>query len=212
MNQLLVPFIENYNSNSPIAEISNLLRHGDYTPINITPWPAHPYRPDVSFTVMHCNDAILLKYSVNENYTQARFHGINDPVYNDSCVEFFIGFDHLPYYYNLEFNCLGTALIGYGKDRHRELLSKDIIGKVRSYSTLQSGFSEGPCQWKLTVVIPFDIFCYNNISTLAGRKAHANFFKCGEQLPQRHYCVWNHIDSPKPDFHLPEYFGSVIFV
>ena len=211
MKHLFIPFTQPSGNRTSAKETSRVSDRQEWHSISSTPWAAYNYLPDVSFAVSHCNDAIILTYSVSENYTQARFHAINDPVYNDSCVEFFISFN-MPYYYNLEFNCLGIAMIGYGKNRSmRDLLQEDIIRTVRSYPTLKPGFDEGPRQWQLTVMIAVDVFCYDNISSLEGMQAHANFYKCGEQLPQRHYCAWNAIDSPKPNFHLPEYFGSIVF-
>ncbi len=43
------------------------------------------------------------------------------------------------------------------------------------------------------------------------RSARGNFYKCGDETKSEHYGMWNNIDSPKPNFHLPECFGDFIF-
>jgi len=212
MKHLQVPFIKSINSQTPLQKISAVLDSEEQHFINIAPWPDYSYLPKVSFAVIHSNTAICLKYFVDESYVQAHYHQVNDPVYNDSCVEFFIGFDDVGRYYNLEFNCLGTALVGYGKSNDRDYLEKDIIENVSRYTSLQPGFKEGALQWQLTLMIPVTVFCFDKISTLQGSKARANFFKCGDQLPQKHYCAWNKVHSSKCNFHLPEYFGSMEFL
>ena len=37
------------------------------------------------------------------------------------------------------------------------------------------------------------------------------FYKCGDETEFKHRGMWNIINNPKPDFHLPEYFGNIIF-
>ena len=212
MKHLQVPFVQGINSQFPLQEISSILDSEERHFINIAPWKGYSYLPKVSFAVLHCNTAILLKYFVDESYVRAHYRHINDPVYNDSCVEFFIGFDDPASYYNLEFNCLGTALMGYGKSRDRDFLEKNIIKKISSCTSLQPGFKEGALQWELTLVIPVAVFCFNNISALQGSNARVNFYKCGDELPQQHYCVWNPVNSPECNFHLPEYFGTMEFL
>ena len=99
-------------------------------------WSNSKYEPIVLFSIAHTKNSILLKYEVSEQYTTARYSEINDPVFRDSCVEFFIGFDDDDYYYNLEFNCLGTPLVGYGSgDKGRKIIDKDLVGKINSLDT-----------------------------------------------------------------------------
>lgn len=83
-------------------------------------WPAYPYRPHVEFTIAHAGQQILLKYDVTEQQVRAVNDQINSPVYEDSCVEFFIAFDESGYY-NLQFNSIGTALVGYGSNSNERV-------------------------------------------------------------------------------------------
>jgi hypothetical protein len=55
-------------------------------------------------------------------------------VHEDSCVEFFISFEEDSSYYNLEINCIGTCLFGYGKGKdEREMVDPVVIRKIKRH-------------------------------------------------------------------------------
>ncbi len=174
-------------------------------------WFDFNYAPKVSFAVGYNEDSLFLKYFVEEEHCKAVYSKINEPVYKDSCVEFFISFGNDENYYNLEINCLGTCLIEYGPNRHeREFLSKKLIKKINTQTTLKK--ENNFYKWEITLAIPFDVFCFTELAQLKGKSAKANLYKCGDDLPVPHYLTWNPIDTPSPDFHRPEYFGTLNFV
>ena len=132
-------------------------------------------------------------------------------MYQDSCVEFFVSFNDEKAYYNFEFNCIGTTHVGYGENKEsRELLRNDLISQIKYQCVINNQQGRG-IHWELTVVIPFALFCYNKLSTLGGQFCKANFYKCGDHLPIPHFVSWTNIDSDEPNFHLPEFFGSLKF-
>ena len=51
-----------------------------------------------------------------------------------------------------------------------------------------------------------------SIESLKGVCATANFYKCGDDLPEPHFVSWNKIEAPTPNFHLPKYFGEIEFI
>ena len=178
-------------------------------------WSDNEYAPKVSFSIAHTHNSILLKYNVSEQYLIARYREINDPVFKDSCVEFFIAFDDDNNYYNLEFNCLGTPLVAYGLGKNsRKKIEKRLVGKIKSYQLIKNPIANQSSliNWELLLVIPFDVFAHHNITTLKDSVCKANFYKCGDDLPDPHFLSWNKINSPSPDFHLPQFFGGVHFV
>lgn len=180
--------------------------------IYFEPWPAAAIKPDVKFRLFYGDDAVFLKFIVQEKYFRATCTRINDPVYQDSCVEFFIGFERNGPYYNFEFNASGIPLAGYGAGRERELLEISLIERIRIDTTHKEKTSDMlPFHWELTAVIPFDVFCKHRLSTLTGAECYANFYKCGDLLPEPHFLCWNNIEASQPDFHLPQYFGKLMF-
>jgi hypothetical protein len=39
----------------------------------------------------------------------------------------------------------------------------------------------------------------------------ANFYKCGDELQTPHFLSWNPIEIDQPDFHRPDFFGTLEF-
>lgn len=209
MKELVISSLEELNYNKDIAKISLRLDSLDRNKLVYSPWPSFPYNPDVQFVASYSYDCIFLKYYVNEKNIRAENKAINSSVWEDSCVEFFISFDDTGYY-NFEFNCIGTALVGFGKEKiNRHLLPADLIGEIKLHHSLLK--TEKGFHWELTVAIPSHIFICHPPLILQGKKARANFYKCGDLLPEPHFVSWTNIESAEPNFHLPEFFGTLTF-
>lgn len=214
MKTLVIPFLEQVDRRTPAEALWAAMAPLDAVDIARVPWPAFPYRPSVQFKIAHTVDGLLLQYEVREKHLKAEYRNTNDPVYKDSCVEFFLSFDGKNYY-NLEFNCLGTALIGYGNaDRtERRYLAKHTIEQLRSYSNIKAkAMDSSDTEWRLLLNIPFEVFDADVIDSLAGVRCTGNFYKCGDELPLPHFVAWNDIDHPLPNFHLPRFFGELLFL
>ncbi|MGZ3754404.1 MAG: carbohydrate-binding family 9-like protein [Mucilaginibacter sp.] len=205
-----VPFLDMVTQYSPIENISTELNNLVPHKIGCSPWPQFPYKPDCEFAIAHHSDCIFLKYFVSEDYILARYMQPNDLVYRDSCVEFFISFAGDDRYYNFEFNSLGTCFLGYSfGNGDMKLASAGLIKEIK-HSTLMYN-SEGKVNWELTLVIPVTLFYQHALKTLNSARCRANFYKCGDDLPIPHYLAWNNIESEKPNFHLPRFFGELRF-
>jgi hypothetical protein len=183
-------------------------------PVAILNWQEFPYSPEVSFRIAHSGSHIYLKFHVKEKAIRAVETRINGEVYKDSCVEFFVSFDAMNYY-NFEFSCIGTPHIAYGEGRHnRKHLPEDVIRQILIESSLGKEPFEtrtGDFSWELTAIIPVSTFVHHPAIRMGGRKATANFYKCGDALPEPHFVTWNPIGTPQPDYHRPEYFGNLEF-
>ena len=214
MKQLTVPYLDQVNHWSSSDEIFSAMADLPRTKLQEVPWPAEfPYKPEVCFRLAHAEDCLLLNFEVQEKHVRAVYRQTNDPVYKDSCVEFFLSFD-TQHYYNFEFNCAGIGLIGYGTSdkRTRNRLSKERIEKVKTVSSLPvNGQIGDETTWELLLNIPFEVFTGDHITSFAGKRCTANFYKCGDDLPIPHYVSWNRIEHPVPNFHLPEFFGELLF-
>ena len=213
MKQVEAVALENCSFNTAINEVSFFMGSVAKHSLNNTPWLSYPYKPEVNFSIAYGADCIFLKYYVSEKFIRAANGAINSAVYEDSCVEFFISFENDKSYYNFEFNCIGTALVGYGeKKTDRVLLSEALIGQIKYQAVISNQQAGDDIQWELTVAIPFNVFCYHQLKDVKGKKCRANFYKCGDLLPTPHFISWSPIEWPEPNFHLPECFGSLEFV
>jgi len=213
MKNLQVPFISNNEFIDGIASVSSIFNEVERQTIDNLLWSNNGYKPLVSFAIAFSEDAILLKYFVSEKYFKSDYHQINDPVYKDSCVEFFIAFGDDGNYYNLEFNAIGSVLMGYGSGKNdREMLDASVISKIKSqHQIILSTNDTNDNNWELTLNIPFKIFIHNNITSLIGVDCRANFYKCGDDLPVPHFLSWNAVNYLQPNFHLPQFFGVIRF-
>ena len=215
VKSLQIPFLTANNGTVRLHEVSEWLDRQEKNLIAIVPWAEYPDQPKASFAIAHNGEYIFIKYDVEESEVLARYRKINEPVYKDSCVEFFIGFNDEKAYYNIEFNRLGICLGRFGTEReNRTELPVELLKTIKHERTLKQmkNTAEPMINWTLTVAIPIQVFCFHNFSSIQHQKTKMNFFKCGDDLSQPHYLAWSNVTSEKPDFHLPEFFGRVEFM
>ncbi len=181
-------------------------------------WSEYPDRPEVSLRIACSSEYLFVKFYVKEREILGRYENDNEPVYLDSCVEVFLSPDGTGYYYNFEFNCLGSCLAQVGQNRqNREALDPVLLEKIVRVPSLGHKTchirNEGPLAeaepWNLLVAIPLSCFIKDDIDSFKGQKFRGNFYKCGDDLSIPHYLSWNRIETEFPDFHRPEYFGEV---
>ena len=199
----------NFSEESSLSLLSQRLDALEKHTLSFSPWPTYAYRPEVAFSIAYASNYLLLKYYVTEKEIRTCCSQINSSVYEDSCVEFFLSFDGA-HYYNLEFNLIGSVLGQYGKDKSdRVFLPSTVLKKIRFASCLHN--TDAGFYWELLCIIPFDVFAYDTVADLRGKNISANFYKCGDALSDPHYMAWSNIKSPEPNFHLPAYFGRLVF-
>jgi hypothetical protein len=181
------------------------------------PW-GNEYTPRAEFRMYYTNTDFHIRFQAYEQEIKAEYLRINDPVYKDSCVEFFVnpnpGADER-YMKNFEMNPLGVMLVGLGTGRHDRIrLKPEEISRLTVRPSLDQ---EGVRQyrgdsWTNELVIPLDFLhhYYGEIPFRQGWEMKGNFYKCGDDTRVPHYGCWHRIGTDRPDFHRPEYFGSII--
>lgn len=213
MKQLTVPFHNELTGREAISTIADRLRETEKQTLPFAPWAkADAYKPDVAFTIAYGREALFLQFDVTEKFIRAAYGRTNEPVYKDSCVEFFLSFDDGVTYYNFEFNCIGTVLAGFGKEKAvRQPLPQAVLEKIKSGIIITRGGGEKTMHWEITVLIPFSVFLHHPLSSLQGKGCKGNFYKCGDDLPEPHFLSWSNVESGEPNFHLPQFFGTLHF-
>jgi hypothetical protein len=188
----------------------------DLLMIDTLNWKGYDYKPAVELAIAYSDREIFLKYFVTENYFKAEKTETNQMVCEDSCVEFFVSPEDDGIYYNLEFNGIGTCLLGTGTGRENSTRANpEVVSKIRRLSTAgDKPVRErvGEYRWELTVAIPYDVFFHHDVKDLKGKTFRANFYKCGDMLSVPHYVTWNPVGTENPDYHQPKYFGLLKFV
>jgi hypothetical protein len=209
--------IESASDFPELSEISSRLdEEKERLFIDTINWPDYKYKPEVSLATGYSNHEIFLKYFVTENYFKAEKIVTNEMVCEDSCVEFFVSPGNDGIYYNIEFNGIGTCLMGTGTGRENSVRANpEIISGIRRISTAGSlpvKEISGKIEWSITIAIPFKVFFHHKIKELKGKTFRANFYKCGDKLSVPHFVTWNPVKTQKPDYHQPEYFGMLKFI
>jgi hypothetical protein len=212
MNTLSVSRLSRINYNTDLDTVSAELNRLPQYQIAQCSWVEYTYKPVVNFMIAYGEDCLLIKFVASEKELRAVHTTTHAPVWEDSCVEMFIRFRDDGGYYNLEVNCLGTMLAAYGADRQkRVLLPLNIVRSIRRASTIYRESETDNVEWETLLIIPLTTFMYDNLVSLTGVRARANFYKCGDGLAEPHYLSWSPIISARPDFHLPAFFGNLHF-
>ena len=177
-------------------------------------WPeTFPYAPLCSGRVARTKDALVVDFRVSGLDLRAQNTEDNGRQWEDSCVEVFIQDPDGAPYYNFEINALGKVLACYGPDRHGRVArpAEEMKRIARFGHTVipgPTGDLQGVQTWRVGVVIPFELIGVdpNNLPN----SIRVNFYKCGDKTAHPHYLSWSPIDTPKPDFHRPEFFGELL--
>ncbi|MDP3469673.1 MAG: carbohydrate-binding family 9-like protein [Daejeonella sp.] len=177
------------------------------------------FRPIVHAKMMYDSENVYVIFHVQDRFVRSITTEINGPVWKDSAVEFFFSPNtEFPLiFFNLEVNCGGTALLEYnpnpriGPKPNAEDIKKIEIG--HSLPKIVDPEISGPLTWTVEYRIPLNML--ENYSKISRPKKgviwKANFYKIAEITSNPHYATWSPINHPKPQFHLPQYFGTLKF-
>ncbi|MDE6468255.1 MAG: hypothetical protein K2L28_05080 [Muribaculaceae bacterium] len=174
----------------------------------------YDYAPLVNFRMYHTGECLHVRFDVEEEGTMARITDDNGEVWTDSCVELFLSPDCDDTYYNIETNCIGTQLIGWrrpGEVEHADAATLALVRRESSLPRKTFAPESGTCRWSLTLAIPVEALFRHSIENLSGLTMRANVYKCGDAMPRPHFLSWNPIEHPTPCFHLPAFFGELVF-
>ena len=210
---IIVPFFSDIDD-KPMEDISDFLeqnveKHG----IECRNWAnEYPYHPITVFSIAYSKKYLYIDFFVHGNYLRAVNYVNNSPVSEDSCVEFFMQVHGSNEYWNFEFNCIGTVNASHRETRENatRLTDQQIASIKRCASCGVKPFEEmeGLFAWNLVVAIPFELVGID--TSKAPIEFNGNFYKCGSKTSLPHYLSWSPINSPTPNFHLPEFFGNII--
>ena len=176
--------------------------------------------PKAQAKLVYDDQAIYVIFRVEDKYVRAVAKKYQDSVYKDSCVEFFFtpGSDIDEGYFNLEMNCGGNALFHHqikGKGTSVAISEQDFnkLTIAHSLPEIIDPEIQADTTWTLEYRLPFDILeNYAGITRPEpGVEWKANFYKCADDCSHPHWLTWSIVDYPRPQCHLPQYFGTLRF-
>lgn len=208
MKRLSVPLADFENQDlDTVLELS-----GARFDVDCVNWPdAFPYAPLCGGRIARTEDALVVDFRVSGLDLRARNTEDNGRQWEDSCVEVFIQDPEDGNYYNFEINALGKVLACTGPDRHnRTPRPVEEMEDILRFSQVEGGpiEEEGIHTWRVGVIIPFYLIGIDP-ENLPG-SIRANFYKCGDKTAHPHYLSWSPVETLRPDFHRPEFFGELI--
>lgn len=182
--------------------------------------PDPKFVPKVKAKLLYDDDNIYGIFHVEDRYVKSTVQEFNGNVSGDSCVEFFFSPDtNFPErYFNLEINAGGTPLIFYVTKPREEFIkleAEDIrqIEIAHSLPEVVDPEITEPTTWTIEFRIP--IAMLEKFSKVTRPKSgtvwKANLYKTGSETSNPNYLTWAYVDHPKPNFHLPQFFGTLIF-
>ncbi|MBQ9780534.1 MAG: hypothetical protein IJW00_06280 [Clostridia bacterium] len=173
------------------------------------------YTPEAAAQLVYVEgEKFILRMNCAEKNPLRRYHEYNEPVYTDSCLEFFADYVGSGAYVNMEMNANGTLLSCIGKGRGNRTPIKDIC-----HGTIFPTVSHiDETHWTVTAIVSLPMLADlygTDVAALAeqlvsGYTFHGNFYKCGDETAIPHYGMWNPVGTEKADFHRPEYFGTLV--
>lgn len=221
MNTVLkIPFVEGLAGASDLKSLKSMLEKAEAATgygcgkTDHVNWPEQfPYRPECQFHIGWCNDGIGIVFDVTGKDLRATVLENNGRVWEDSCCEFFVADPEDGTYYNFELSCIGTLLAAKRKSREdSEHFTDDKLEMIRQFSSLErkTEVKENvDCSWSNGMFIPFGVIGID--PDRRPETVRANFYKCGDLTAHPHYLSWAPIDTTRPDFHRPEFFGTLEF-
>lgn len=178
--------------------------------------------PRVRAKIAYDTSAIYVAFFVNDRYVRAVAEAHQGAVYCDSCVEFFFTPSEVPTagYFNLEMNCGGTMLLHFQREPRGEfvaLAAEDIarIDVLHNLPRFVQPEIEQPTDWSVAYRLPVDVVAKYFPGKVAqprpGVTWRANLYKCADETSHPHWLTWSRVGRPQPEFHRPEWFGTLVF-
>ena len=153
-------------------------------------------------------DALYVRMEAIEPHILRRFTGDLDMVCQDSCLEFFFCPEEGQRYFNFEVNPNGAIYVGFGGLRNNRF--RLYSNQFRELFSVKPFEIDGGWGIELRIPVSFIQIYVPDFQLYSGLTLRANFYKCGDETQQVHYMSWNPVELPKPDYHQPDFFGSLI--
>ena len=178
------------------------------------------FQPEVKAKMVYDDANLYVIFQVKDRFVRSVTTEYNGQVSTDSCVEFFFSPDtEFPLkYFNLEINAGGTPLMYYITKPMTELkkLTTDELKLIQIAHSLPATVDPEitePVTWTIEYRVPVSLLNkYANVTSPAkGVTWKANFYKTGSKTSNPNYLTWSFVDNPRPNFHLPQFFGTLVF-
>jgi hypothetical protein len=181
------------------------------------------HRPVARARLLYDERSFYLQFRVLDRYVRCTRTQYQEPVFRDSCVEFFVRPKTSAGYFNFETNCGGVLLLSYIEDptRTSEGFAKftpvaqehgQCIRIEHSMPRVVFPEQAGPIDWQVGCQIPLNVLeaYVGPLGTLHGQVWLGNFYKCADESSHPHWASWSPIGE-ELNFHRPDCFAPIQF-
>ncbi len=200
---------------APVFKSAEEAKNYPVFPINSFHWEENGYSRPESYAGIFAveNEGIrAVLWSFEENI-RCECQKRDDPVYTDSCLEFFI----IPVegdkrYINFEVNPEGIYLSGIGESRENRRFIKeftDIEPQIKPITVEENGRTA----WGYEILLPCKLISelYGVDFRIEDFSARCNFYKCADHSVTPHFAAAFPVTTAELGFHNPDCFGNITF-
>lgn len=168
-----------------------------------------PYRPATYFKMGVVGDDLVAVLECFEENPRAIYANRDDPVYTDSCLEFFVApVEGRDEYINVEMNSEGVFLCEFGKGKYDRVFVSSLTESAPLVEAFKGEGIDGSF-WGVKVTLTKDFICkLYNIEDVSFTTVKANFYKCGDECEIPHYIAFSPVTTLPPGFHNPQCFAT----
>ena len=186
--------------------------NSDFYKLDSFHWEAPtPYRPDTYCKIGVVNEELVAVLKCYEESPKAVYVERDEPIYLDSCLEFFVApIECREEYINVEMNSKGTFLCEFGKGKPERCFSKELTELspiVESFSSSDENGAFWGVQVHLTKDFISSLYKIDK-KNIMFTEIRANFYKCGDECDVPHYLAFSPVTTLPPGFHNPQCFAT----
>ncbi len=157
--------------------------------------------------ICYDNENLYVHQRAHESVIRAENTDPLGHIYEDSCMEFFFMLEDSPNYFNFEINANGCLANQFGPKKTDRIYA--LRPDAEEYFDIHADRTDDG--WEVYYRIPLEfIQLFYPDYTFKGKLA-ANMYKCGNKTVNKHYLSWTDIDLDEPNFHVPQFFGTLVF-
>ncbi len=172
-----------------------------------------PYRPNTYFKMGVVGEDLIAILQCYEENPKAIYENRDDPIYKDSCLEFFVApIKEREEYINIEMNSKGAFLCEFGKGKYDRVFVSSLT-EISPLVERFKGEDVNGSYWGVKVVLTKDflsVLYKIDVKDVSFSTVKANFYKCGDDCAVPHYLAFSPVTTLPPGFHNPECFATFI--
>ena len=177
------------------------------------PWYQKGLKQKTAVQIAIANGNIYIHAKAEDQHIRSRAKNLMDPVYEDSCFEFFI----TPWdqrserYFNIEINCMGVLYMVWHDGPEKRLAITAEQSKLVTIESSLEGIEDIGKEngWELNITVPISLLEEMSGYEIKKDIWHGNFYRCGGEADDQ-YAAWNPLEFEIPNYHLPLQFGRFI--